>query len=112
MIKKAFTILSLYFVPSWVLAQFDATGGAEPFFNSVGIFINERLIPVMILLALVYVIYSGVSFIASAGEQAKREEKKKQILWGIIGLFVIMSIWGLVALVGRSFNLFAGGVLQ
>ncbi|MFT6829799.1 MAG: hypothetical protein ACJAV6_000636, partial [Candidatus Paceibacteria bacterium] len=43
---------------------------------------------------------------------AKRNEKKQQIFWGIIGLFVIVSIWGLVAVVGRSFGLFAGGTLS
>ncbi|MFT6361381.1 MAG: ABC-type multidrug transport system permease subunit [Candidatus Paceibacteria bacterium] len=112
MIKKTLTILSLYLVPSFVLAQFNANDGAGPLFQSVSTFINGAVIPVLILLALTYVVYSGVSFIMASGDQAKRNEKKQQIFWGIIGLFVIVSIWGLVAVVGRSFGLFAGGTLS
>ena len=119
MMKHTLTILSLYFVPSFVLAQFNANDGAAPFFQSVSRFINGGVnpvtigvIPVLILLALVYVVYSGVSFIMASEDQAKRNEKKQQIFWGIIGLFVITSIWGLVAVVGQSFGLFAGGTLR
>jgi len=126
MLKKFYTTLSiLYFIPSITLAQnisreaansssfqLDATEGAETFFQSLNGFINTRIIPTIILLALAYVVYSGVSFIVSSTDSEGREDKKKHIFWGIVGLFVITSVWGLVAIVGRSFGLFAGGVLK
>jgi hypothetical protein len=74
--------------------------------------INQQLIPLFIAMALAYTIYSVVMFIAADSESQKREEKKQQIFWGIIGLFVIVSIWGLVAVISNSFDIFAGGTLK
>ncbi|MCA9352705.1 hypothetical protein KC901_00815 [Patescibacteria group bacterium] len=111
--KKIITLLLCMLFPSFALAQFKAGEGAVSFFESVSVFVNRNLIPVLILLALTYVVYSGVSFImTSASSTGEREQKKRQIFWGIIGLFVIVSVWGLVAVVGRSFGLFAGGTLR
>ena len=74
--------------------------------------ITKNLIPLFIALGLVYTIWAVVMFIAADPESTEREEKKQQIFWGIIGLFVIMSIWGLIAVIGNSFNVFAGGTLR
>lgn len=73
--------------------------------------INQRLIPLFVAMALAYTIYSVVMFIASDAESQKREEKKQQIFWGVIGLFIIISIWGLVAVISNTFDIFAGGTL-
>ena len=108
-IKKIITILSII-LPVGVFAQLNASR-ADTLFDSARELINTRLIPLFIALALTYTIYSVVQFIAAQDDTQKREEKKQQIFWGIIGLFVITSIWGLVAVVGNSFGLFAGGTL-
>lgn len=77
----------------------------------VGIF-NNRLIPLIITLALIYVIYSTVQFIGSPADSQGKDEKKQQIFWGIIGLFVIITVWSLVAVIANTFNIFGGGVLK
>jgi cell division protein FtsW (lipid II flippase) len=82
-------------------------------FKSAHTFLNQVLIPFLTLMALAYTVYAVVGYIQSNAEGGKdNEEKKKQIIWGIIGLFVIVSIWGLVAVVGNTFGTFAGGVLK
>jgi hypothetical protein len=110
MFRKTIITISSISLPVGVFAQFDPST-ATTLFDSIRDVINTRLIPVFIALALMYTIYSVVQFIAAQDDTQKREEKKQQIFWGIIGLFVITSIWGLVAVVGNSFGLFAGGNL-
>ena len=105
--KYIITITSL--LPGVTYAQ--AGSDAYSLVNFLRELITDNLIPLFIALGLVYTIWSVVMFIAAEPESAEREEKKQQIFWGVIGLFVIMSIWGLIAVVGNSFNIFAGGTL-
>jgi hypothetical protein len=35
----------------------------------------------------------------------KKEEGKQYMLWGIVGIFVMVSVWGLVNIVKQTFNL-------
>lgn len=101
---------SLLLLPDLALAQGNGQN-ARALAAYLSRLINQRLIPLFIAMALAYTIYSVVTFIAADLESQKREEKKQQIFWGIIGLFVIVSIWGLVAVISNSFNIFAGGTL-
>ena len=108
--RKKIISLGLAAVPSFAAAQFDSSD-ATSLFSSAGSFINRALIPTLILLALLYVVYAAFRFIVSAGNSQEREQQKQHIFWGIIGLFVIVSVWGLVAVVANSFGIFAGGSL-
>jgi cell division protein FtsW (lipid II flippase) len=111
MIKNIVTIIiTAVFLPQLAQAQLDSTNVSSLVSSAHGL-VNRTLIPVLVSLALIYVIYSVVVFIGASEDSQKKEEKKQQIFWGVIGLFVIVSIWGLVALVGRSFGIFAGGTL-
>lgn len=71
--------------------------------------IQTSIIPIVMTLALLYFIYGVVNFFLApdAGDK-KREEGKKFMLWGIIGLFVMISVWGLVSILTSTFD--TGGV--
>lgn len=112
MIKKFFTITVVgSFLPKLASAQFDSTN-VSTFITSAHGLINGTLIPVLVSASVLYTIYTIVVFIGESEDSQKKSEKKQQIFWAVIGLFVIVSIWGLVALVGRSFGIFAGGSLN
>ena len=42
--------------------------------------------------------------------EEKREEGKQTIMYDIIGIFVMVSIWGLVNILNRTFNLQQGPI--
>ena len=44
-------------------------------------------------------------FIRSAGNSEAIEEGKKKMLYGVIGLFVIVSVWGLVGILRETFGI-------
>ena len=69
--------------------------------SDVGTFIintiNNILVPVLFAIAFIVFIY-GVfkTFILGAGSDDAKESGKNLMLWGLIGFFVMVSVWGLV----------------
>jgi hypothetical protein len=55
--------------------------------------------------AVVYVIYGAFQMITS---EEKRQSGKDTIVYGIIGLFVMVSVWGLVNILTSTFKLQGG----
>jgi|AntRauTorcE11897_2_1112592.scaffolds.fasta_scaffold07330_4 hypothetical protein len=68
----------------------------------------ESLIPVLTSLAVLLFIWGAVQYIFQAGNDAEVEAGKDRMLWGVIGLFVITAIWGIVSLIGGSLGLPTG----
>lgn len=62
----------------------------------------EKAIPVLFSLALLMFFWGVVKYIRSAGD---KEESKRIMWWGIIALFVMSSVWGLVYFIGDSLDL-------
>ncbi len=56
------------------------------------------LVGLLVAIALVVFIWGMVVFIASSGSDEKRAAGKQRMIWGIVALFVIISVWGLVLL--------------
>lgn len=97
----AFVLLAL---PSGiVLAQ---TASAQPIVNLVNTFGNivRSLVPILISLAVVWFIYNVIRYVI-AHDEDKKSEAKQQMIWGIIGLAVIVSMWGLVAFLQNTFGI-------
>ena len=61
------------------------------------------IISLIIALAVVYFLYAVSKFVRSDGKE--RESGKELIVWGIIGIFVMMSVWGIVSMVQSSLQL-------
>jgi len=68
-----------------------------------------RLTPVLAGLALVVFFWGLVKFIFHAGDEEMRKEGKKFMMWGIIALFVVVAIWGIVAFIAISLGVGTGG---
>ena len=60
--------------------------------------INKFLVPILATLALVLFVWGIVQYVVNADNEEAREQGKKVILWGIIGLFSMVGVWGLVSL--------------
>jgi hypothetical protein len=106
--KKKIGMLSLIF--SSVLAlPFLVFAAAPTNFKELvnNIFINgilKPLVPALIGLAVVVFIYGILIVMFSEGGE-KKESGKMYMLWGIIGIFVMVSVWGLVSILKDTFGL-------
>ncbi len=67
--------------------------------------IGAAIIPLIFTLAFLYFLWGMVMFIKGADDVKKREESKKFIYWGIIGLTVMIAVWGIVQIVTSTFGL-------
>ena len=62
------------------------------------------VIPILIVIATIVFIWGIISYILSAGSDERKKEAKNLIIWGLIGLFVIVAMWGLVTVIGSTFG--------
>ena len=61
------------------------------------------VVPVIIALGVVYFVWGVVQYVINDSEEAKTKGRDTMI-FGIIGLFVIIAMWGLVNLVTKTFG--------
>ncbi|MFA6006253.1 MAG: hypothetical protein WC764_00800 [Candidatus Paceibacterota bacterium] len=59
----------------------------------------NALVPIFVGLALIYFIYGLAEYILISGESGKKEEGRTRMIWGTIAMFVLVSVWGLVAFI-------------
>jgi hypothetical protein len=70
------------------------------------------LLPSLLVgLAVVLFSWGLVKFLLAAGDDKAREEAKSLMVWGLIAILVMVSIWGIVALLQGVFNIGGGGAL-
>jgi len=67
--------------------------------------INDSVIPLVFALAVVMFIWGVVQYVINSDEEAKKEKGKQYMIWGIVALTVMISVWGLVAILGATFGL-------
>jgi hypothetical protein len=109
---KLFTGAAVFALPALALAQnsIGALPGGTNVFNILGVISNifGVLIPILVTFAVIYIIIGVIKY-ATASDDETQGAARKSILHGIIALFVIVSIWGLVAILNQTFNVGQGG---
>ena len=101
--KKIITGAVLAFMPLFVFAQ-------TSIFTWLGTLKNilDILIPILVTAALVYFIYGVVRYVISSDSDDK-EKARSVITRGVLGLFIIVSIWGLVGIIQTTTSTGGGG---
>lgn len=82
--------------PMIALAQYLPSSGIGGLFGLVGSWVKMAF-PLVVSIAVVYFIWQVFQF-AVAGDEEKKAQAKTQIIWGIVGIFVMVSVWGLVGI--------------
>ena len=105
--KKIGHIALAFALPMLAFAQTTGTIGSV---NDVGTIvigiINNVAVPLVFALAFIVFLWGVFQyFIAGAADEEKREGGKSLMIYGLIGFFVMVSVWGLVNLLTGTFNL-------
>ncbi|MBU6430808.1 MAG: hypothetical protein KGJ58_00790 [Patescibacteria group bacterium] len=82
------------------------SGGYYPTFCSVIEFflgLIGKSIPILISISIIVFVWGVFRYVMYEGED--RQKSRDVMMYGIIGLFVMVSVWGLVALVYNTFGL-------
>ncbi len=69
----------------------------------VGIF--NIVVSVIVGFALLMFLWGVAKFIGNADNETARTEGKNLMIWGIVALFVMISVWGLVAVIQETFDI-------
>ena len=64
----------------------------------------NAVVPVLIALGVLYFVWGVVTYVISSDEEAKKAGRDR-IIYGIIGLAVIIGVWGLVNFLRNTFGL-------
>ena len=67
-------------------------------------FIN-RLVPFVISLTVLVFLWGIFKYLTAQGDSDSRKEALGYITWGVVSLFVMVSVWGLVNILVSSFGL-------
>lgn len=65
--------------------------------------IIDSLVPVLMGLTLIVFLWGLAKFILAGGDEKKIESGRTLMLWGIIALFIMVSVWGIVNILYGSF---------
>ena|SRR3989338_1292395 len=106
--KKIIAFLS-FFAPVFAFAQNTSTNVQAVLVQIQGVL--NIVIPVLITIGIIYFIWNVVTYMLS-GDAEKREESRDHIIYSLIGLFVILAVWGLVSIIANTLGVDTSGQLQ
>ena len=76
-----------------------AYASLDSFVSNVGREIINPLIIFLFALALAYFLYGLVEFIANGANDEKKTTGKSHMLWGVVGLTIMMGVWFIMGVV-------------
>ncbi len=96
--KKALALttgaLAVFALPLVSLAAVNNLSDAGSFIINT---INNVIVPVLFAIAFIVFLWGAFqTFIVGAQSEEVKEKGKNHMLWGLIGFFVMVSVWGLV----------------
>ena len=105
---KKFIIAALVFVPA--LASAQNLGNLKTLIESIGNLVGIAL-PIVVAIALLAFFWGLVKFIFAQGNEEAKTDAKKIMIWGLVALFVMVSVWGLVGFIGDSLGINQGDTI-
>ncbi len=85
-------------LPAAVSAQVSVQSLSEKLAGYV-----STLVPIVFALALIGFLWIGIKFLMTGGKDEKAvEQMRTAFIWGIVTLFVLASIWGIVKFLQTS----------
>lgn len=87
------------------IARSEGFKGIVDYLTDIGL----EVIPFLGAVAFLVFVWGVAKFIKSSGSDKEIKEKKNLLIWGIIGIFVLVTIWGIIAFLRSEFG-FGGDI--
>ncbi len=97
---KHYLFLALlgFFVPA---VAFAAPANLKEFAGLV-VKIMQNIIGVLFASLAIGLVYGVMLYLANSDNEKKRAEIKDYLLWGVIGIIVVMGLWGILGILRES----------
>ncbi len=99
--KKYFLLLLIGLLPIIAFAQAE---GLKTLVLSFGRLINLAL-PIVVSLAVLIFFWGLAKYLLSTGDKTKLSEGRNMMVFGILALFVMVSVWGIVKFFQQNLNI-------
>jgi len=86
------------------------TGSAQSIVDNVTTMIFQPIISLLFAAGFLVFIYGLVEFIANPTDSTRKEKGKQHMIYGVLGLLIMVSIWGIVGLVLDTIGVDCGGL--
>jgi fumarate reductase subunit D len=65
----------------------------------------NSIVPLFMVVAVAVFLWGIIRYITSAGDEEKQKSARNYIIYGLIGIFVMIAFWGIIQLVANTFNI-------
>jgi membrane protease YdiL (CAAX protease family) len=65
----------------------------------------DAIVPLFMVIAVAVFLWGIIRYITSAGDEEKQKASRGYIIYGLIGIFVMISFWGIIQVVATSFSI-------
>ena len=98
-------VVKIVAVSAWVLPFMASAQSVTYLQNLLGgaKALLDQLVVFLVALAVVWFIFNVIRY-AMSSDPEKQSQAKTQMIWGIVAIAVIVSIWGLVAILQGIFG--------
>jgi hypothetical protein len=98
---------SLFILPALLFFLFPNFASANDIFSLINLGVDTlRAVALLaISFAVVFFFFGLVKFITHADDQKAIDEGKSLMVWGIVGMVVLVSFWGIVGYIQESLQL-------
>lgn len=72
----------------------------------------DTIIPLFMVIAVAVFLWGIIRYITSAGDEEKQKAARGYIIYGLIGIFVMVAFWGIITVVASTFGIQTGGTVN
>ncbi len=73
-----------------------------PFLQKINAVILNPLIVLLFAIALIVFLWGVFEFVRKADDESAREEGRRSMMWGIIGMFIMFGVFGIIRILLTS----------
>lgn len=81
-----------------------------PLLNKISDVILNPLIILMFAVAFLYFLWGIFEMVSSAGNEDARRVGRQNMLWGIVGMFIMVAVYGILKILLSTFGVTAPGI--
>ena len=72
----------------------------------------NTIIPLFMVIAVAVFLWGIIRYITSAGDEENQKKARGYIIYGLIGIFVMIAFWGIIQVVANTFQVQTGGTIN
>ncbi|HET8580858.1 MAG TPA: hypothetical protein VFL98_00065 [Candidatus Paceibacterota bacterium] len=84
----------------------------EDVFGRLVTYVFDPAIFLIFSLGFLYFLFGIVVFLQNGANPEKKEEGKQHMIWGIVGMFIMVSVGGIISIIDNTFQLHTGETTQ